>query len=105
MIIYYYILIVGMFFHELGHYFKARQYDPNIRIILDLRKETRQLGTEIPANLKDSEFKKIITCGILSGFVVIMIGCFSVNFNIYACVLINAAYFLMCNKDLKELMR
>ena len=105
MIIYLYILMVAMFFHELGHYIKARQYNKNIRIILDLREKTRVLGTELPLHLNKQQTDKIIYAGIGIGYFALIIGVFSVEFNIYAFILITLIYFLMCNKDVKDLCK
>lgn len=106
MILYYYVLIVSMVFHELGHYIAARRYDKTIRIIFQYSKHKKQLGTEIPNNLTKDQYNNILVSGILFGYFILLLGVLSIpNFNFYIVVLLSLVYLVLCNKDFKELLK
>lgn len=106
MILYYYVLIVSMVFHELGHYIAARRYDKTIRIMFQYSDKNKFLGTEIPDCLTTDQYKNILVCGILLGYVVLLFGILSIpNFNFYIVFLMSLVYLVLCNKDLKGLFK
>lgn len=106
MILYYYILVVAMVFHELGHYICASHYYKDIKIVFQFNKNKKILGTEIPECVEKDKYQNILVSGMLLGFVVLIIGLLSIpNFNFYVIFLICLVYLLLCNKDIKEFFK